>query len=59
MQDINALIGNSSIDAELAPLRVQIDALDTQLLTLLNDRAKLAQAVGHVKQKYNQPVFRP
>jgi chorismate mutase/prephenate dehydratase len=59
MQDINALNGNSSIDTELAALRVQIDALDTQLLNLLNERAKLAQAVGHVKQKYNQPVFRP
>ena len=48
-----------TVDTELAPLRVQIDALDTQLLNLLNERAKLAQAVGHVKQKYNQPVFRP
>jgi chorismate mutase / prephenate dehydratase len=34
---------------ELARLRDQIDALDTELLRLLNERAKLAQAVGHIK----------
>ena len=56
MPDNQAL---QTVDTELAPLRVQIDALDTQLITLLNERAKLAQAVGHVKQKYKQPVFRP
>jgi recombinational DNA repair ATPase RecF len=49
MPDNQAL---QTVDTELAPLRVQIDALDTQLITLLNERAKLAQAVGHVKQKY-------
>ncbi|MGL4766823.1 MAG: prephenate dehydratase [Formosimonas sp.] len=49
----------ASVDTDLAPIRAQIDAVDTQLITLLNERAKLAQAVGHVKQKHNQPVFRP
>lgn len=49
----------NNIDNDLAPLRTKIDTLDTQLITLLNERAKLAQAVGHVKKKYNQPVFRP
>jgi len=34
---------------ELSSLRDQIDALDTELLRLLNERAKLAQAVGHIK----------
>lgn len=34
---------------ELAKLRDRIDALDTELLRLLNERAKLAQAVGHIK----------
>lgn len=34
---------------ELAKLRDQIDAIDAELLRLLNERAKLAQAVGHIK----------
>lgn len=34
---------------ELAKLRNQIDALDTELLRLLNERARQAQAVGHLK----------
>lgn len=33
----------------LGSLRDQIDALDAELLRLLNERAKLAQAVGHIK----------
>jgi len=46
-------------DDKLKPLREQIDALDAQLLTLLNERAKVAQLVGHVKAETNAPVFRP
>ena len=46
-------------DDKLKPLREQIDALDAQLLTLLNERAKIAQQVGHVKAETNAPVFRP
>jgi chorismate mutase/prephenate dehydratase len=34
---------------ELSRLRDQIDALDAELLRLLNQRASLAQAVGHIK----------
>jgi chorismate mutase/prephenate dehydratase len=40
---------------ELAKLRDKIDALDNDLLRLLNERAKLAQAVGHIK---NGQVYR-
>lgn len=49
----------AQVDADLAPIRTQIDAVDAQLLHLLNERAKLAQQVGEVKQKYDQPVYRP
>ena len=49
----------AQVDADLAPIRTQIDAVDAQLLTLLNERAKLAQQVGEVKQKHDQPVYRP
>lgn len=40
---------------ELAKLRDKIDAVDNDLLRLLNERAKLAQAVGHIK---NGQVYR-
>ncbi len=44
---------------KLKPLREQIDAIDAQILDLLNRRAKVAQEVGHVKAETNAPVFRP
>lgn len=47
------------VDEQLGDLRVQIDAVDQQLLALLNQRAKLAQAVGEVKKIDGSPVFRP
>ena len=34
-----------------------IDMLDAQLLLLLNQRARVAQEVGHVKAETNAPVF--
>lgn len=46
-------------DDKLQPLREQIDAIDAQILDLLNRRAKVAQEVGHVKAETNAPVFRP
>ncbi|MCU6432673.1 prephenate dehydratase [Undibacterium sp. Jales W-56] len=46
-------------DNKLLPLRQRIDAIDTQILALLNERARVAEAVGHVKAETNAPVFRP
>lgn len=46
-------------DNKLLPLRHQIDAIDTQILDLLNQRARVAEEVGHVKAETNAPVFRP
>ena len=48
-----------SIEDKLQPLREQIDALDAQILALLNRRAEVAQEVGYVKAETNAPVFRP
>ena len=45
--------------ANLADLRVQIDALDKELLTLLNRRALVAEQVGEVKKLEGTPFFRP
>jgi chorismate mutase/prephenate dehydratase len=43
----------------LAELRVQIDQLDHELLTLLNRRARVAEEVGEVKKREGSPFFRP
>lgn len=43
----------------LFALRQQIDAIDRQLLALLNERARLAEAVGEVKRAEGSPFFRP
>ena len=43
----------------LADLRIQIDSLDQQLLSLLNQRAKVAEKVGEIKRAEGSPFFRP
>ena len=43
----------------LQALREQIDAVDRELLTLLNRRAGLALEVGEIKKHEGSPVFRP
>jgi chorismate mutase/prephenate dehydratase len=44
---------------DLLALRGQIDAVDRELLALLNRRAGLALAVGELKKKEGSVVFRP
>ena len=43
----------------LPELRIQIDKLDRELLALLNQRARVAEAVGEVKRLEGSPFFRP
>lgn len=43
----------------LPELRTLIDALDQELLALLNQRAALAHEVGEVKKVDGSPIFRP
>lgn len=52
---------DKELQAKLLPLREKIDSLDAQILGLINERARTAQAVGHVKHEHNAqgPVFRP
>ena len=45
--------------SELSTIREKIDAIDTQLLTLLNDRAKLALEVGKIKSRDGLPIYAP
>src|SRR6478752_2293428 len=56
------LTPNLPIDesAALAPLRKKIDALDADLLRLLNERAKVVVEVGHVKRSAGDaPIYVP
>lgn len=48
-----------SDDSSLAPLRQQIDALDKQIVELLNARARIVVEVGKVKQQKNISIYAP
>jgi chorismate mutase len=41
---------------ELPELRARIDALDVQIVRLLNERARLGLAAGHAKKTNGQPI---
>lgn len=43
----------------LEELRSRIDVLDRQLVGLLNERARAAQMVGHLKAATSLPVYEP
>ena len=45
--------------ADLASLRGRIDAIDRELLGLLNRRAEVAAAIGALKRAEGSPAFRP
>ncbi|MDQ8034953.1 chorismate mutase [Bordetella genomosp. 1] len=52
---------DETLQAQLAPLRARIDAIDAQILDLLSQRARTAQEVGVVKHaaQADGPVLRP
>lgn len=47
------------MDQKLSTLRQRIDKVDDQILALLNERAQLAQKVGHLKQQGQQTFYVP
>ena len=47
------------MNLNLADLRIQIDAIDQELLALLNQRARVAEQVGEVKKREGTPFLRP
>jgi chorismate mutase / prephenate dehydratase len=59
MADTPATTPLVDIQPELLALREQIDALDRDLLALLNRRASLALSVGALKKKEGSVAFRP
>ena len=50
---------NDAAKQALAPLREQIDSLDSQLVALLAKRAQVTAQVGKIKQQYALPVYVP
>ncbi|MCD8339033.1 MAG: prephenate dehydratase [Burkholderiales bacterium] len=47
------------VEKKVAPIRKEIDRIDTELVKLLNERAQCARAVGVIKSQTASPVFRP
>jgi chorismate mutase-like protein len=46
-------------NTELEAHRVRIDELDREIVALLNERAKVAEAIGMVKQQASMRVYEP
>ena len=44
---------------DIADWRKKIDAIDLQIVELLNERATAAQAIGKLKQATDLPVYEP
>ena len=45
--------------SDLIPLRDKIDAIDTELLRLLNERAEVAKEIGTIKNRDGLPIYSP
>ncbi len=46
-------------EADLAPLRDRIDAIDRALIAMLNERAVCANQIGAIKKRLGLPVYQP
>lgn len=44
---------------DIRQLRDAIDTIDAKLLALLNDRARIAQEIGRIKERNGAPVYAP
>ena len=45
--------------SDIADLRVKIDAIDIELLRLLNERARVAKEIGVIKSREGLPIYSP
>jgi len=43
----------------LAECRQQIDAVDLKLLALLNERTRIVEEIGRIKQDLSLPIYEP
>ena len=44
---------------DLADCRKRIDDLDVKILTLLNERTKIVEDIGRIKQALGLPIYEP
>ena len=44
---------------QIVALREKIDAMDEQIIRLLNERAEAASTIGHLKRDAELPVYEP
>ncbi|HLH00408.1 MAG TPA: chorismate mutase [Bryobacteraceae bacterium] len=44
---------------KLADCRRKIDAVDLRLLELLNERTRIVEEIGHIKQHLSLPIYEP
>lgn len=44
---------------DLADCRKRIDALDVRILALLNERTKVVEEIGRIKQALGLPIYEP
>lgn len=61
MQEPNSSVpaDRAEVDRQIAKIRERMDALDTQLVALLNERATCAQAIGSLKHTVGLEVYQP
>jgi chorismate mutase len=45
--------------SDITALRTQIDAIDAEIVALLNARAAQALAIGRLKERAHEPVYQP
>jgi len=44
---------------DLADCRKRIDAVDLRILELLNERTKIVEEIGRIKQEIGMPIYEP
>lgn len=44
---------------KLAECRQRIDSVDIQILSLLNERTRIVQEIGAIKQQFAMPIYEP
>lgn len=49
----------SDVEKQLAELRKDIDRLDSEIIQLIQDRAKVGSKIGEVKKASGEPIYRP
>jgi chorismate mutase len=45
--------------AKLAECRRAIDEIDARIVTLLNERTRVVEVIGQIKQEFSMPVYEP